>query len=415
MSRQPNDAPQPQPGETVAVEAVGRRVTVLFPGFEPLDAAAHRARFVRTVDQAGKLWGFEARSGALADAGGHPHFDVAASGPDWRTDSRIFVLDHSDLIARMRAEPVLRQILHGYRAFLGVAAAGGLGGNFRWAWRFGLFFLFPFVLMALALLLAAIVTLVPWLAGISPLHFLWSVPAGALFFLKGFLPWSDRLHTLHLFADWRLALALARLDDEAATARLAECEESLRAALGEPADEYLIASHSMGTNLAVHALGALLAREPDLLAGKRVVFATFGGAVLQCALLRPAAALRERAGRILRAPQILWYEVQSLTDPVHFYKAPVATALGLPDAPAPAMLFFRVKRVLTGEHYRRIRRDFLRVHRQYVLGTDMRGPYDFGLLVAGPLPAASFAGYGHHRLPPIGPNGAIGSAGSTPT
>ena len=37
MSRQPNDALQPQPGETAAVEAVGRRVTVLFPGFEPLE------------------------------------------------------------------------------------------------------------------------------------------------------------------------------------------------------------------------------------------------------------------------------------------------------------------------------------------------------------------------------------------
>lgn len=417
MSWQPKNATQSHSdsGTSPGIEFVRRRVTILFPGFEPLDAAGHRARFARTAEQAAALWRFEARTGVLAGAGGGPHFDVEASGPNWRTDSRIFVLDHHDLVARMRAEPVLSQLLRGYRAFFTAIAAGGLVGYFRWAWRFGIFFVFPFLLMAFGLLLSGAIALAPWLAGISPLHFLWSAPAGALVFLKGFLPWSDRFHTLHLFANWRLAINLARLGDEAVNARLAECEESLRAALDETADEYLIASHSMGTNLAVHTLGALLEREPDLLDGKRVVFATFGGAVLQCALLRPAARLRERAGRILRAPQILWFEVQSLTDPVHFYKAPIARALGHPDAPAPTLLFFRVKRVLSSEHYRRVRGDSLRVHRQYVLGADIRGPYDFGLLVAGPLPAASFVRYAHHRLPPIGPDGAITSPGAGST
>lgn len=409
MSRQPKGATQPQSGAYPGIELVSRRVTVLFTGFEPLDAAAHQARFARTVAQSGKLWGFEARTGALAGPAEHPHFDVEASGPGWHTDSRIFILDHNQLAARMRKEPLWSQILRGYRAFFATIAAGGLTGYFRWAWRFGIFFVFPFVLMALGFLLAGAVALMPWLAGLSSLHLLWSVPVGALVFLKGFLPWSRRFHTLHLFANWRLANNLARLDDDVVNARLAACEDGLRAALAEPADEYLIASHSMGSNLAAHALGALLSRDPNLLDGKRVVFATFGGAVLQCGLLRPATTLREHAGRILHAPQITWFEVQSLTDPVHFYKVPVARALGHPDAPAPTLLFFRVKRVLNREHYRRVRKDSLRVHRQYVLGADMRGPYDFGLLVAGPLPAASFVRHSQSRLPPIGPDGAITS------
>ena len=37
------------------------------------------------------------------------------------------------------------------------------------------------------------------------------------------------------------------------------------------------------------------------------------------------------------------------------------------------------------------RRDFLRMHRQYVLGSDRRSGFDFALLTAGPMPAASFA------------------------
>lgn len=415
MSRRPEENP-PTPDRDVSgsPRPVRRRVTVLFTGFEPLDAAAHRDRFGRTVAQSARLWGFGAEPGPLRGPESHPHFDVEASGPGWRTQSRVFVLDHCALISRMRAESIPAQILHGYGAFLRVVAAGGLWRYLRRAWRFGLFFVFPFLLMTLALALSTAIALAPWLAGYSPLHLLWSAPAALIFFRHLFLPWSDRFHTLHLFANWRLAFSVARLDDEIVNARLRQCEEGLRAALGEPADEYVIASHSMGGNFATHALGALLEREPQLLAGRRVVFATFGGATLQCALLRPAARMRERAGGILRAPQILWYEVQTLTDPVHFYKTPVASALGHGDAPAPTLLAYRVKLVLTGDHYRRIKTDILRVHRQYVLGADLRGPYDFGLLVAGPLPAASFVRYSHRNLPPLEADGSI-TAGAAST
>jgi hypothetical protein len=53
--------------------------------------------------------------------------------------------------------------------------------------------------------------------------------------------------------------------------------------------------------------------------------------------------------------------------------------------------------MLTKEHYRKIRRDFLRVHRQYVLGPDLRAAFDFTLMTAGPLPAAAFAHFTQER------------------
>jgi hypothetical protein len=57
--------------------------------------------------------------------------------------------------------------------------------------------------------------------------------------------------------------------------------------------------------------------------------------------------------------------------------------------------------MLTGEHYRRIKMDFLRVHRQYVLGPDHRASFDFTLMTAGPLSAADFAGFTQSKMPPL--------------
>jgi hypothetical protein len=97
--------------------------------------------------------------------------------------------------------------------------------------------------------------------------------------------------------------------------------------------------------------------------------------------------LRQRVGAIARAPEVSWLEVQCLTDAIHFYKSRVVAVSGYPDAPQAELLFIRVKHLLSPEHYRKIRRDLLRVHRQYVLPADLRSPFDFTFQTTGPFPA----------------------------
>lgn len=398
----PNSTHASAPGD-----AVKRRVAVLFCGFEPLDAEAQRIRFQRTAAQTATQWNCKIETGALAGSPAHPYFDVVASGPDWRTETRFYLMEHSSVIATLRKRSLPIQIARGFGAFLNVIAEGGLFGYFRWAWRFALFFLFPFLLMLLALAVTAGIALIPFIFDLSPLHLIWSLPAAFGFFRYLFLPRAERLHTMLLFSNWQLALAMARQNNENANRRLEEFYDGLREAFSQPADEYLVASHSMGTNWATHTFGTLLEREPELAAGKKVAFLTLGGALLQCGLLRSAKRLRERAKLILGAPNVTWFEVQCLTDPVNFYKAPVAKALGHADVPQPEIVQMRVRRTLTREHYKRIKYDILRVHRQYVMGSDLRVPHDFGLMVAGPLPAASFVGYSYDQLPPIAEDGSV--------
>jgi hypothetical protein len=381
---------------------VKKRVVLHFPGFEQLDALRHRERYERAVQMTAKLWGLSATVGMLREGEGCPHFDVETSGGDtsedgmgsqgarWRTSSRLFILDHDGIVGHLAKRPLLTRMVQGFRSAAVVVAEGGAFGYFRHAWRFGLFFVFPFLLMILGMAISLALATYPFWPGLDAWHYPIAIALGVVFFAKLLLPFSERFFTLHLFSDWEMAVAVARMDQGLITEWIESAARAARPAFDEEADEYVVTSHSMGSSMAVHVIGLLLEREPDLFAGKRVVFVTLGGAVLQCALLRSAKVLRDRVGTIARAKGLVFVEVQCLTDIISFYKSSLTALTGHADAPAPRLIFLRIRNMLNPDRYRRIKRDFLRVHRQYVLGSDRRTNFDFGLLTAGPLPAASF-------------------------
>ncbi|WP_245423205.1 hypothetical protein [Neorhizobium alkalisoli] len=258
---------------------------------------------------------------------------------------------------------------------------------FRHAWRFGLFFLFPFLLMTSLLAVGALAASLPALLHLEPQNYLWSLPIALVLLTFILPPVLARFHPLHLFADWTLAVAVARLNDPEVNAWLDACRAMAREALQGDTDEHVISSHSMGSAIAAHVIGTLLSENPNLFKGKRVVFVTLGGAILQCSFLKSATVLRACVGQIARAAEVFWLEIQCLTDSIHFYKSCVVSLAGHPDAKQASIEFIRVKRLVSAERYRRIKRDFLRVHRQYVLGSDRRSNFDFTVMTAGPLPA----------------------------
>ncbi|WP_246200311.1 hypothetical protein [Shinella kummerowiae] len=377
-------AEQPQDNMT---KAINRRVVVHFPGFEPMTARAHHGRFKRSVQFSSKVWAYTADVSPLADEDVSPNFTVSSDVEGWKTSTTVHLCDHKALLERLTEKPILHRMLAGFLSAAQVVFYGAAAGYFRHAWRFGLFFVFPFLLMGLALAACLFVAATPFWLDLRPWHYGWSIPLAWLCFHYVLFPLSERFLILHLFADWQLAVSAARLDDPDLAIWLEQSAVRLAKALDEPADEYVISSHSMGSTLAAHVFGMVLENNPALMAGKKVVFLTLGGAILQCALLRPAARLRARVGAIARMPDVSFVEVHCLTDVIHFYKCPVVSLCGHPDAPQAEQMYIRVKQLLEPERYKRIKRDFLRVHRQYVLYGDRRGTFDFSLLTVSPFPA----------------------------
>lgn len=368
-------------------KAIERRVVVHFPGFEPMTAQAHHGRFKRSVQFSATVWDYATDVSPLGDEDVSPNFTVSSDVGGWNTSTTVHLCDHNGLLEKLTEKPILHRILAGFFSAAQVVFYGAAAGYFRHAWRFGLFFVFPFLLMSLMLGACLFMAAVPFWLDLRPWHYVWSIPLAWFCFQYVLLPLSERFLTLHLFADWQLAVSAAHLDDPNLIKWLEQCAARLAKALDEPADEYVISSHSMGSTLAAHVFGMVLETNPAALAGKKVVFLTLGGAILQCALLRPAAKLRERVGAIASMPEVSFIEVHCLTDVIHFYKCAVVSLCGHPDAPQAERMYIRVKKLLEPERYKRIKRDFLRVHRQYVLHGDRRGAFDFSLLAVSPFPA----------------------------
>lgn len=382
-------------------DRIGKRIVLYFPGFEPLDAQAHHSRYARSAEQSSNTWDLELDLGHLHKAKSSSYFDVNCRGNSWLTETRIHIFDHKQLVSQLTHRPLPQRLWLGYLSAFRVICQGAAMSYFRCAWRFALFFMFPFVLIAFGMGIALAIAALPYFLTLSMWSYIVSVPSAIMFFGKLFIPMSDRFYAMHLLADWELAVTLGHLDQHRLSEWLEVCEEGVRTALREPADEYVIASHSMGSTMAVHVLGSLLKEEPEILAGKKLVFLTLGGAILQSALLRSAVALRASVGTIAKAKEVTWLEIQCHTDPIHFYRSQVVALSGHLDAPQAEIAFIRIRNMLFEKRYDKIKRNFLRVHRQYVMGSDKRSGFDFTLITAGPLPASSFAHYSQTNLPII--------------
>jgi hypothetical protein len=63
--------------------------------------------------------------------------------------------------------------------------------------------------------------------------------------------------------------------------------------------------------------------------------------------------------------------------------------------------------MLEPDNYRRVRRNFYRLHCQFVSGNDRRAIYDYFMLVCGPLPAEQQARLREGAGSEIGDNGGL--------
>ncbi|WP_296021990.1 hypothetical protein [uncultured Agrobacterium sp.] len=369
--------------------SVSSRLVFYFPGFDPLNAAAHQRRYERSAAQSGKTFGLDYAVGPVQEVEAGSRMEVVSISNGHETKSTIYVHDHNRIISDLRAPPIWKQIALGFKAGAEIITSGAAFRYFRHAWRFGLFFLFPYLLIFTGLVLSTLITLSPLMLNVPSSLCLLSLLAAWLFFYKLVIPFSARFHTLHLFADWRFALMVGR-DEPVARAWIEDKARKILLALETPSDEVLFVSHSMGASLALAVAGRVLELKPGAFDGRNISFVTLGGAALQCAFISKADRLRQSIGTLARDARIVWFDIQCLSDPIHLYKCNTAHLTGHADAAQPKIVRIKFKHSLSDERYRKNKFNFLRMHRQYVLGSDRKSGFDFTLLTAGPLPAASF-------------------------
>jgi pimeloyl-ACP methyl ester carboxylesterase len=190
--------------------------------------------------------------------------------------------------------------------------------------------------------------------------------------------------------DWYFARDFVHRARPEVEARLdALAGELVRIVRETDADEIVVDGHSLGAPLSLSVVDRAKKLDPQLgERGKRLHLVSTGSSLLKVALHPAAGWLREAVGRLAADPSIYWVEYQALVDIINVYKVDPVAAMGLPPAGKPIIRIIRIRHMVEEHTYRQFHLNFLRIHRQAVMGNERRYSYDYYMLCCGPLALA---------------------------
>jgi hypothetical protein len=257
------------------------------------------------------------------------------------------------------------------------------------AWRYGGFFLYPLVFILGTMWLSIAATRFAVIHGGLPFPVLLAPLLWLAIFIALRWTFGRMVYIGYALDDWYFArdfVHRARPELEVRLDRLAR--EFVRVVSATDADEIVVDGHSLGAPLSLAVVDRALQLDPQLGAGKTLNLVSSGSSLLKVALHPAAGWLREAVGRVANTTSIYWVEYQALVDIINVYKVDPVVALGLPYAGKPLVRIVRIRMMVEEKTYRSFHLNFLRIHRQAVMGNERRYFYDYYMLCCGPIALA---------------------------
>jgi hypothetical protein len=370
---------------------VHKRCFVQMTGYEPVGPERQHHRFIREMARFQKAWNVQGKVSPpqLEADGAVASWTIECFGPNWRvvTDFHWFRWDDF-VIADSKRSDWLRLAL-GIAALMEFILTGTVVRYFVIAWRYGAFFLFPLLyLVGMAWLSIGVTRF-----AIGHLGLPYPFVTGPLLWLALFIAlrftFGRFVQIGYALDDWYFARDLVhrvRPELEARLDRLAR--ELVRLVRETDAEEIVVDGHSLGAPLSLTIVDRALRLDPQFGGGKVLHLVSSGSSLLKVALHPAAGWLREAVGRVANAPSIYWVEYQALVDIINVYKVDPVAALGMPATGKPIVRIIRIRMMVEEATYRRFRLNFLRIHRQAVMGNERRYSYDYYMLCCGPIALA---------------------------
>jgi hypothetical protein len=365
---------------------IATRLVYHIGGYEPMPPANVHARFVRELRRFERTWSATASVSEMTLETDQATWKIIAAGPNWRVETRCHLVRWDDVMAELGRLAMWQRVPLSLLAFADFVAGGALWGYARTSWRYALFFLCPYLLLATFAVFA-------WFTGAFIGQASGSVPVGiAAAFGTFVVLLQGPGHWLYLplaFDGWIFSRTYIRRGVPVLDRRLDFVASQIVAAMrAGRVDEILVFGHSLGTVLAVDLVNRALRLDPDLgLTGTRVALVTTGSSLLKIGLHRGAVRFKAALALVAAAPHVFWAEYQSHIDPLNFYKTDPVAETGLKATGRPVVRIVRIRHMLDPATYRRIRHNIYRVHCQFVSGNERRAAYDYFMLLCGPLSA----------------------------
>ena len=167
-------------------------------------------------------------------------------------------------------------------------------------------------------------------------------------------------------------------------------------------DEIVVVGHSGGGALAPAVVARALELDPDVGRRAAAVVLLMVGSIAPGAALHPKAEwLRAVFARLAIEPSIAWIEVQARKDALAFWNFDPVEGVGVHPGSGrrnPILWPVRFRDMLSDEVYAKIRVNLFWMHYQFIMANDRRAPYDYYMLLCGPVPATTWAESPHAVL-----------------
>jgi len=404
-------------GKAMTPPRVKKRCIFHIGGYEPIGPDAVHKRFVRELERFKRTWSVDSAASQPASPNGHiVTWRVETAGPNWRVDTEYNLLAWHDIVLGDFERSAWVRLSRALAVLLDFLITGTLGRFIRASWRFSLYFLYPFVVLALFAAAAALLGI-----GVAALALPGSAllaPAAGLAIFMVLLRWAGpKFFLSHLLDLWIFTREFMLGTRPDVGARLQAYAEAIaERARDRSWDEIVIVGHSTGGALMLDIAARALRIDPDLgRHGPPVWLLTVGSTALKVGLYPRASWFRETIRTITAAPGIRWVEYQALVDLINFYKTNPVKAMGISTPqPIPIVRIARIRDMLDKQAYRRMRGNFFRIHYQFVMGNSRRYHYDYYMICCGPIPLAVRADAPKSAVSGIGADGSLASYGSSP-
>jgi hypothetical protein len=369
---------------------VRKRCFVQMTGYEPVGPEHQHRRFIREMARFQKAWNVQgnASPAKLSADGAVASWSVETSGPNWRITTDFHWFRWDDFVSADMAKSDWWRFPLGIAALMEFILTGTVVKYFIVAWRYGGFFLYPlvFILGMAWLAIGATRFAVVHGAGTLPHHMLLAPLLWLAIFTALRSTFGRMVHIGYALDDWYFARDFVHRARPEVEARL-DClaGELVRLLRETDADEIVIDGHSLGAPLSLSMVDRALQLDPRLGGGKPLHLVSSGSSLLKVALHPAAGWLRDAVGRLAGSPQVYWVEYQALVDIINVYKVDPVAALGLPAVGKPIVRIIRIRMMVEERTYRRFHLNFLRIHRQAVMGNERRYFYDYYMLCCGPI------------------------------
>ena len=377
---------------------VQHRHIIYVQGYDPRGLAQYYRMFRTELRKFSRLYQLTATiSRPLSTSGDETaSWTIETKTNDWQTRTSYDFLRWEDLIQRDLAQPIWRTVFHAIWIYWRLVFNGTIARFWKAHWRFATFISYPhYVLLNEALLsLAVAFGLGKGLQALgAPNTLSIAVAAGAFAaLLYAMLKYTEnRTYALYLLSDTIWTWQFSHRQRPEWDARIDRFARHLvKVAGSSDAEEIVIVGHSSGSFLGVDILARALEIDPDIgRHGPRVVLLTIGGNFPIIGFHAVSQDFRDHLRRLAVEPSIDWIDCQSRKDVMNFFPFDPIAGHGIDAGAArrnPTIVSVRFRDIIKSEHYNRFRWKFFRVHFQFVMANERPHPYDFFMIVCGPVP-----------------------------